>query len=335
MRVVSPHARRPADTFPLTPTCPYADTPARFPIRRHALRRYAYMLPHTPTRPYADTLPPTPIRPYADTPIRFPSRRHVSSHLLLQLCALLLIVPIFSDAQDRLSPSVTQVIVGISQTWDSMNGRLQRFDKTPEGWRAAGQPVPVLFGKSGLAWGRGLITRQDQEPAKMEHDHRAPAGVFRIGMIYTYDRSLPPGADYPFHTVGEGDAWVDDIHNPHYNEHVTVDANNPPPWFAKQKMRSGDFAYRWLVEIRHNADPPLPGHGSAIFFHIRRGPTRPSAGCTTMAEKNLVELIQWLRASDNPVYVCLPRSEYLKDWKIWGLPDPASTGLFAPREAKR
>jgi L,D-peptidoglycan transpeptidase YkuD (ErfK/YbiS/YcfS/YnhG family) len=269
-------------------------------------------------------------RRYAPTP----THRHVSptrrpaDTFLLPLAALLLVLPTFSHAEDHISPSVTQLIVGIAPTWDSMKGRLQRFDKTPQGWHAAGPPVPVLFGKSGLAWGRGLITRQDQGPAKMEHDHRAPAGVFRIGMIYTYDRSLPPGANYPFHTVGESDAWVDDIHNPYYNEHVTVDANNPPPWFAKQKMRSGDFAYRWLVEIRHNADPPLPGHGSAIFFHIRRGPTRPSAGCTTMAEGNLVELIQWLRASANPAYVCLPRSEYLKDWKIWGLPDPASTGLF-------
>ena len=267
-----------------------ADTPTR----RHSARR------HAPT--------PTPIRRYVSpTPIRFPMNRPKHSHLLLRLSALLLILPIFSDAEDRISPSVTQVIVGIAPTWDSMNGRLQRFDKTPEGWHAAGPPVPVLFGKSGLAWGRGLITRQDQGPAKMEHDHRAPAGVFRIGMIYTYDRSLPPGANYPFHTVGEGDAWVDDIHNSYYNEHVTVDANNPPPWFAKQKMRSGDFAYRWLVEIRHNADPPLPGHGSAIFFHIRRGPTRPSAGCTTMAEKNLVELIT-VAASKCESCLCLPSS---------------------------
>ena len=36
-------------------------------------------------------------------------------------------------------------------------------------------------------------------------------------------------------------------------------------------MRSGDFAYHWLIEIRHNSDPPVPGAGSAIFFHIRRG----------------------------------------------------------------
>ncbi|MBV9105977.1 MAG: L,D-transpeptidase family protein [Verrucomicrobia bacterium] len=246
----------------------------------------------------------------------------------IPLWALLLLFTFHSRADDRMSPSVSQLIIGLAPTWDSANGKLQRFDKTVQGWRPAGPPVPVLFGKSGLAWGRGLINEQDQAPVKMEHDHRAPAGVFRIGMIYTYDRSLPPGANYPFHTVEEGDAWVDDVRSPHYNEHVTVDAKNPPPWFEKQKMRRGDFAYRWLIEIRHNADPPVPGHGSAIFFHIRRGPKRPSTGCTTMAEKDLVELIRWLRASANPAYVCLPRLEYLNRWKIWGLPDPASTGLF-------
>jgi L,D-peptidoglycan transpeptidase YkuD (ErfK/YbiS/YcfS/YnhG family) len=249
-------------------------------------------------------------------------------HSLVRLCLLLSLFPLFARGEDRLNPSVTQVIVGVAPTWSSMDGRLQRFDKSPDGWRAAGPPVPVLFGKSGLAWGRGLLIGQDQGPVKMEKDHRAPAGAFRIGTIYTYDRSLPPGADYPFHTVGVGDAWVDDVDNPHYNEHVTVDANNPPPWFAREKMRRGDFAYRWLVEIRHNADPPVPGCGSAIFFHIRRGPTRPSAGCTTMAEKDLVELIRWLRAGAHPIYVCLPESEYFHFWKMWGLPEPAATGLF-------
>ncbi len=237
-------------------------------------------------------------------------------------------LPRLSQGEDRVDSSVTQLVIGIAPSWESMNGRLQRFDKTAEGWRAASSPIPVLFGKSGLAWGRGLISEQDKGRVKVEHDHRAPAGVFRIGMIYTYDQSLPPGANYPYHTVGEGDAWIDDIHNPHYNEHVMVETKDSAPWLEKQKMRRGDFAYRWLVEIRHNADPPVPGYGSAIFFHIRRGPSRPSAGCTTMAEKDLVALIRWLRTSSNPAYVCLPRSEYLSKWKDWNLPDPASTGLF-------
>jgi L,D-peptidoglycan transpeptidase YkuD (ErfK/YbiS/YcfS/YnhG family) len=248
--------------------------------------------------------------------------------ILLQLWTLLVLLPSISRGEGRISPSVAQLVIGIAPTWDSMHGQLQRFDKTAAGWHAASPPVPVLFGKSGLAWGRGVINGDGRAPEKVEHDHRAPAGVFRIGLIYTYDQALPPGANYPFHTVGNADAWVDDVHNPQYNQHVTVDPNNPPPWFEKQKMRKGDFAYRWLVEIRHNADPPEPGYGSAIFFHIRRGLNRSSAGCTTMAENNLVDMIRWLRANDDPAYVCLPRSEYLARWKEWGLPDPAATGLF-------
>jgi L,D-peptidoglycan transpeptidase YkuD (ErfK/YbiS/YcfS/YnhG family) len=85
-------------------------------------------------------------------------------------------------------------------------------------------------------------------------------------------------------------------------------------------MRLGDFAYEFLLEIRHNSDPPLAGQGSAIFFHIRRGPEKPSHGCTTMARPDLVNLIQWLDARAHPHYVLLPRAPY-QEWQgRWGLP---------------
>ncbi|HYY31104.1 MAG TPA: hypothetical protein VE860_24410, partial [Chthoniobacterales bacterium] len=113
--------------------------------------------------------------------------------LVLNLCIFFL-YPAVARSQDQISPSVTQLIVGIAADWDSMHGQLQRFDRTSAGWRATGPPIPVLFGKSGLAWGRGLIRAPEDAPVKTEHDHRAPAGVFRIGLIYTYDQSLPAGA---------------------------------------------------------------------------------------------------------------------------------------------
>jgi L,D-peptidoglycan transpeptidase YkuD (ErfK/YbiS/YcfS/YnhG family) len=232
-----------------------------------------------------------------------------------------------SQAQEKLSSSVSQLVVGIAPSWGSMHGSLVRLEKTPSGWAPVGSSIPVLFGKNGLAWGRGILSGNG--PQKVERDNRAPAGVFKIGTIYTYDHELPAGSNFPFHTVGAGDAWVDDAKSPNYNQHVVVDPNNPPSWFAKQRMRHNDFAYRWLVEIRHNSDPAVPGYGSAIFFHIRRGPDHPSAGCTTMAEPNLVELIRWLRSEANPEYVCLPRSEYLARWKSWNLPEPSVVGLHA------
>lgn len=220
---------------------------------------------------------------------------------------------------------IRQLAVAVAPDWNSSQGRLWRFsrDSVRGEWRRDGESAAVLFGRNGLAWGRGLLGQDQPGLHKRERDGRAPAGVFKIGTIYTYDTALPPGADYPFHTVNASDAWVDDPALPNYNRHVAIeDPAHPPAWFDKMKMRHGDFAYRWLVEIRHNADPPVAGDGSAIFFHLRRGETRPTSGCTSMAEGNLVNLIRWLRADQHPAYALLPKEEYARKWRAWGLPDP-------------
>ena len=229
------------------------------------------------------------------------------------------------DHATAVGPEVRQIVVGVSPDWNSMHGRVQCFERSPGGpWKPALGPIPVLFGKNGLAWGRGVEGTTEAGNHKAERDGRAPAGVFEIGKVYTYDPALPAGSNYPFHQVTNADAWVDDPKLPNYNRFVTIpDPAHPPDWFEKQKMRHGDFAYRWLVEIRHNSDSPQPGAGSAIFFHIRRGENRPTSGCTTMAEGELARLIRWLRAADHPQYVLLPREEYNRRWQEWGLPDPA------------
>ena len=243
----------------------------------------------------------------------------------LFFCQLLLTTALAVAQSGPLDPRIKQLIVAVAPAWNSSSGTLQLFERDGAGWKPVSAPVPVLFGKNGLAWGRGIRSADEPGPHKVEHDSRAPAGVFKIGKIYTYDSRLPDGADYPFHQITTADAWVDDITLPEYNRFVTVDPKSPPPWFEKQKMRLNDFAYRWLVEIRHNADPPVPGDGSAIFFHIRRGPTRPTSGCTTMAEQDLVRLIRWLRADKHPHYVLLPADEYRRKSKAWSLPEMQMT----------
>lgn len=217
---------------------------------------------------------------------------------------------------------VRQLVVAIAPSWDAFEGSAQRFERAGGEWKAVGKPWTVLYGKRGLAWGSGVHGQEEKGLRKVENDGRSPAGVFRIGTIYTYDRALPEGSDYPFHTVTAADAWIDDVNHPQYNRHVIVDLKNPPAWYAKQRMRPGDFAYRWLVEVRHNSDPPLPGFGSAIFLHLRRAPHKGSVGCTVMAEPDLVALMRWLRADAKPHFVLLPREEYAAKWKAWNLPPP-------------
>lgn len=239
------------------------------------------------------------------------------------LGALLLVTP---SPAAGVPADCTQLLVATAPDWNSTTGELRMFERQRGGkWVAQGGAIPVLFGKSGLAWGSGLAGQNESGIRKKERDGRAPAGVFRIGKIYTYDSTLPAGADFPFHQVTTADAWVDDPTHPDYNRHVRIpDPANPPSWFEKQKMRHGDFAYRWLIEVRHNSDPPVAGDGSAIFFHIRRGETRPTAGCTTMAESDIVRVMKWLRTNRRPCYALLPSAEYKVKWQSWNLPEPGA-----------
>src|ERR1700720_707538 len=241
--------------------------------------------------------------------------------------ALALLLVVSNARADGVPDDCTQLIVGIAPTWNSMHGRLQLFERARgESWKPVSADVPVLFGKDGVAWGSGLAGQAEPGLRKKERDGRAPAGVFRIGKIYTYDAQLPPGGDYPFHQVSEADLWSDDPRSPNYNRHIVIDPKNPPDNYSHEKMRSGDFAYHWLIEIRHNSDPPVPGAGSAIFFHIRRGVNHPTTGCTTMAQENLVKLITWLRAKQHPCYALLSANEYDKKWRSWNLPPPDAFG---------
>lgn len=219
-----------------------------------------------------------------------------------------------------------QLIVGLADSWDANVGRIQCLERDGNTWRAVGPPQRVLFGKNGLAWGVGVAGQAEPGRRKIEGDNRAPAGIFALGRIYTYSASLPAGADYPFHTVTAADCWIEDPSLPGYNTHVRVDLANPPPWFKKQQMKQGDFAHAWKIEIRHNSDPPQPGAGSAIQFHIQRGPNKHSAGCTTMPEPALLAIIRWLRVDARPHYVLLPADEYRAKWKAWKLPPPAALG---------
>jgi L,D-peptidoglycan transpeptidase YkuD (ErfK/YbiS/YcfS/YnhG family) len=241
---------------------------------------------------------------------------------VVTICALLLAVASNARA-DGVPDDCTQLILGIAPDWNSMRGTLQLFERPRGGaWTAATAPEPLLFGKIGLAWGTGLAGQNESGLRNIERDGRAPAGVFQIGEVFGYDGNLPAGADYPYHQVTEADVWSDDPRSPNYNRHIVIDPKHPPDNYTHEKMRSGDFAYHWLIEIRHNSDPPVPGAGSAIFFHIRRGVNRPTTGCTTMAETDLVHLIKWLRAARHPCYALLPVAEYGKKWEAWKLPSP-------------
>src|ERR1700722_6938116 len=108
------------------------------------------------------------------------------------LCAVLALIS--SARADGVPPECTQLILGTAPDWNSMHGTVQLFERPRGGqWAAFSPSWPVLFGKNGLAWGIGLAGQHESGLHKKERDGRAPAGIFKIGDVYGYDATLPPG----------------------------------------------------------------------------------------------------------------------------------------------
>ena len=240
------------------------------------------------------------------------------------ILTVLITLSTHSPCFSQVPTGARQLIVATAPNWTSHNASAQCWERDGDSahWRPAFKsPWPVLLGRNGLAWGRGSFkTPSTDQPSKREKDGKAPAGIFELGPVHGYASGPPEGTKWPYLQVGPFDAWIDDPNLPRYNEHVRVNPKNVPAWFESQKMRLGDNAYKWLLEIRHNVGPAIPGFGSAIFFHVRRGPDRPTAGCTSMAVENLEAMIRWLRPDKRPCYVLLPESEYQRLQKEWHLP---------------
>ncbi len=223
-------------------------------------------------------------------------------------------------------PPPLQLVVDTASDSGTMYGTLRRYERATarDPWREVGAPVAILFGKHGLAWGRGL---HEPQPGlqKTTNDGRAPAGRFLIGTIVGDAPALPEGAKWTdYFQKSDRTAWIDDAKVPAAYNHLYVlpPGTPPPPWFEGQRMRLNDPAHEWEVTIEHNYADPLPEFGNAIFFHIRRAKDRPSAGCTVMTRDDLRTLILWLDPAAHPQVVQLAEPDYARLWKAWDLPPP-------------
>src|SRR5438046_10484011 len=118
----------------------------------------------------------------------------------LAIC-LLALLAVNADAEG-VPADCTQLILGIAPTWNSMRGEVRLFEKDRGGeWVAVAGPVPVLFGKNGVAWGTGHAGQNEPGLRQQERDGREPAGDLTISQVYGYDPHLPPGDDDPYHQL--------------------------------------------------------------------------------------------------------------------------------------
>jgi zinc D-Ala-D-Ala dipeptidase len=199
-----------------------------------------------------------------------------------------------------------QLLVVTTGDWDAVQGTVSRFVREGRGpWRPVGQPVPVVVGRTGLAWG---TPDGAAGPVKHEGDGRSPAGVFALGTVFGF--AVPEDSlAMPFHLLTAATECVDDPRSTRYNA-VVERGDGPVDWTSSEHMRAVDPGYRLGVVIEYNPAPSVPGRGSCVFMHIWSGPTVGTAGCTAMPERDLASIVAWLDRRAAPTLVQLPRAEY-------------------------
>jgi len=232
--------------------------------------------------------------------------------LVLTTCSLAAQVP----------RNCTQAIVGITNGWNSSHVTLAIYQKHGRRWKKIGTSWRGRIGRRGLAWGYGLHPPPPATPpGRKEGEGPPPAGQFKIGGAYGW--AAPPALKY--RRVTTRDLWVEDKKSHVYNRHVVLKHEPTAAWEKKAQMRQGDYAHALKLYIGHNdamlGGHPIPGLGSAIFFHIwRGGGSKATAGCTTMPKSQLQKLIATIDPTRHPVYILLPESEYKKLRSPWRLP---------------
>jgi L,D-peptidoglycan transpeptidase YkuD (ErfK/YbiS/YcfS/YnhG family) len=222
----------------------------------------------------------------------------------------------------ELPAASSQCVVGLADDWNSSTATLRFYQKSGGRWVLQGEAWPARLGKSGLVWGRGLHPAPAGATLKKEGDWRAPAGVFAIGGAWGQAATIRKHPQLYYRQITARDLWIEDPASPQYNRHVVLDHDPASAWEKKQQMKQADPAHALKLFIAHNAPPTVvPGAGSSIFFHIwRQGGSRPTAGCTTMDEAKLRDLIARIDPTRQPLYVLLPKAEYERLRGQWKLP---------------
>lgn len=226
-------------------------------------------------------------------------------------------------AKDFQLPSdSSQCVVGISEGWNHSHVSLTFFEKEKGAWVQKKAQWAGRLGSKGLVWGRGIHINPPGAILKKEGDGRSPAGVFALGGVWGYHSSVKKHPKTFYHRVTSRDLWVEDGDSPHYNRFLQLKHEPKLEWEKKAQMIQGDYAHSLKMFIAHNAPPKVTAQGgSSIFFHIwRKGGAAATAGCTTMAEIHLRDIIARVDPSRHPLYVLLPRQEYNRLKPLWKLP---------------
>jgi L,D-peptidoglycan transpeptidase YkuD (ErfK/YbiS/YcfS/YnhG family) len=191
-----------------------------------------------------------------------------------------------APAPAAVEPGTTQLITVRAKSARTTYATVQLWKRSGDCWQRVAGPWTARVGRSGLS------------ARHLEGDGTTPTGVYALDGTVFGNRP-DPGVRYRYHRIVCGDWWDEDAASPTYNTFQHVPCGVRPPFRAESEgLWKATTAYRYLIPIRYNAGPIVPGRGSAIFLHVQR--PNPTNGCVSLPEAQLVQTLRWLRPAAEP-----------------------------------
>jgi L,D-peptidoglycan transpeptidase YkuD (ErfK/YbiS/YcfS/YnhG family) len=188
--------------------------------------------------------------------------------------------------------TATRLVLAISPAYASNHVVVTECVKKGRSWTKVTE-TPGRAGANGFA----------KPGEKREGDGKSPTGSFTFTEAFGVGN---PGTKLPYRTLrSSGDCWGATPGQSHYNDYYSGDCD------AADENLSSIMAlgpYRQAAVIDYNRPKAVPGHGSAIFFHV--GGKTPTAGCVSIEEAALRGIIAALTPGDRMIMG--PRSELFR-----------------------
>jgi L,D-peptidoglycan transpeptidase YkuD (ErfK/YbiS/YcfS/YnhG family) len=160
------------------------------------------------------------------------------------------------------------------------SAKMDVWQNNAAGWQPLEAGIPAHVGVNGLA------------PVTHEGDMATPMGVFSLD--FAFGTAANPGTGLQYLQVGPDHWWDGDSASPTYNTmQVCKKAQCPFDTSGESGTENLDIPqYRHAVVMGVNKNR-VPGGGSAFFVHSTDG--GPTAGCVSIDDATLVQLMRWLR----------------------------------------
>ncbi len=195
----------------------------------------------------------------------------------------------------RIPAAAEQLIVVSSPTYDPPGylATLRTYERA-----SASSPWERVFPAWSAETGYGHLRDR-----RREGDGSTPTGVYPLGRTTYGNDPNPGGLHTAYHHLVCGDWWDEDPYSPRYNRFVHVACGSTPPFASWSEALWNETAvYPYFAVIGFNDDPIVAGPdapGSGIFLHAWQG--GPTEGCVAVRVPDLLEVLRWLRPTDDPV----------------------------------